>query len=228
MKGFKEIIARSTRLSLAGPLLLGLLASTAQTASAEDFASQYKPDALPENAQPAWMQLQAGGDATLKDGDLVVEVPGNKRHFYGLGTAQDGNPWGEAKAWTLKDQATIELRVRCATDLPDDPTFTVLVRDGTQQWEVRFGASDSVGSMIDASQWDTYRLTLSQGRLQVSSYRRNIIFRGLRSTPDIRGNALLFGSYSYRQDQTEPRNWELAFLRWTTDRADLTPPDKEN
>ncbi len=211
-------------------LCLGLVAAISGTAAISDAAAfdhQYLPPDLPENAVPAWAVLQKGGIVSTGEDGLTVETAADKRHFYGIGVYSDGKPWGDGSAWDASaGVATLDFRLKCASEEDEAVVFTLILRDGRQQWILDFRPHRINSTPAETGDWNTYRVTLENGLLQLSSTNGGVILRKVRGAPDERGNALLFGTYSYRPGGSgAPRQWSLQFLRWTN-RETLTgsPP----
>lgn len=174
------------------------------------FANSYYADELPENAAPKWVMKGNAGNAAAADGLLGVNSEGTgKRQFYVLDTASG--------AWDMSNGlATVEFRMKCASDDPEDEVFRVQLSDGKQMWRVNFYNGRCNGSAVKTGDWDTYRLTLKDGKMQVSSEKLGVIARDIAPSPLEDTAALLFGTFK-ASPKFATRSWDLDFLRWSNE-----------
>lgn len=212
-----------------GWFCIGVFLPCLTTWAVEPFDHQYMPPDLPEMAVPAWKVLQNQGVVSVSEGALNVEVETNKRHFYGIGIYAGGETWGEGAALDMSSGvATIDFRLRCESAVEELAPFTLIVRDGKTQWQVDFYVNAINKASADTTTWDTYRVSIQNGLLQLSSLNRGVIFSKIRGTPDDRGNVLIFGTYSYQPESSDSgRSWHLKNFRWTNKEALTEPPNKE-
>lgn len=210
-----------------------LLAALAPAWSAEDFEHEYRPKALPTESTPSWLLVGKARDALVDvtSGQLQVSTMADKTFHYSLGLLASGAAAGSgAEGWDASSgSSTIEFRLRCEGEAAEASVFTLLVADGTLQWNIRFSPTTikvSRGGQrrIDTTVPETYRVTLDQGQLQLSSANGGVLFSRVPGQKGDGRNRLLFGSYPEENAPHARVTWELAFLRWTNQKAHSDPP----
>ena len=174
------------------------------------FANSFYADELPEQAAPKWVAKGNAGTAIAADGLLSVNSEGiGKRQFYILDSASG--------AWDMSGGlATVEFRMKCASDDPEDEVFRVQLSDGKQMWRVNFYKGRCNGSAVATGDWDTYRLTLKDGKMQVRSEKLGVIASDIAPSPLEDTPALLFGTFK-ASPKFATRSWDLDFIRWTNE-----------
>ncbi len=178
------------------------------------FANSYQADELPENASPKWVEKGNAAETSVADGCLSVKSDGaGKRQFYVFDQTTGG--------WDMTSgRATVEFRIRCASDDPEDEVFRVQFSDGTQMWRAVFFNDRCNGAKADTADWDTYRLTVRDGKLQIRSEKLGIIAADIPSAPQEDVPSILFGTFK-GSPQSAHRSWDLDFIRWTNDDVQL-------
>lgn len=150
-------------------------------------------------------------------------VPVGLRHGYVIGKRSDGTALGDTNAWTMATgKATVEFRVRCEADFPDVEVFRLLLSDGTQFWSVTFYPNRVASKEIDATQMKTYRATVDEGKLVLSTEANGVIYTrasGNPSTELAQSVMIGFGTLHSNSKSSHSGNgmvrWELEFIRWT-------------
>jgi len=193
-----------------------LLVWIVSLASAGAAAFEYDGrSSLPQEATPSWAFVFKQGSAQTGSEGLRVEATDGQRHLYAIGQSHQGKPWGEPSVWDMSAGfIQVTFRLRCEARDPELEVFRLIIRDGTQQWQVPITAASVYRKPLDTTEWDTYTAVVENGKLRVSSERHGLIVENRKAQPGERGNGLLFGSYFFRKnDSAKPRAWELAFLR---------------
>lgn len=178
------------------------------------FANSYQADELPEQASPKWAAKGNAAEASVAEGCLSVKSDGpGKRQFYVFDQSTGG--------WDMTSgRATVEFRLKCASDDPEDEVFRVQISDGTQMWRAVFFNGRCNGAQADTAEWDTYRLTVRDGKLQIHSENRGVIAADIPSAPQEDVPSILFGTFK-ASPQSATRSWDLDFIRWTNDEVPL-------
>jgi hypothetical protein len=188
---------------------------------AEDlrFSASYHGNELPEKDVPKWTSKGNLAEPKLSDGVLSVASEGaNKRQFYVLDQ--------KSGAWDMSSGlATVEFRLKCHSDNSEDEVFRVQLGDGKQVWRAVFFNQRCNGSKAKTDVWDTYRLTVKDGKLQIGSELQGVIASGIAGSPGEDESFLLFGTF--KNSPTDAiRGWDLDFIRWTNEEAitgEVTP-----
>lgn len=215
--------ARLQWIGMAAACLASLAASSGGRAEPIAWDGEFSGDEIPTAASPRWAgNAKAGGTVQVSDGALDVRVgPGDSR-FYTLGFYAEGKPAGDA-AWNGQPgTSTVEWRVACAAEDPEKVIFQIGFADGKLRWDVDFRASSIVAGgrtvPVDTSKPDTYRVTLKDGMLQMSSESQGVVIDGLkgRALDDDR-NRILFGTDARLDGGSSlgGGSWQLDFIRWT-------------
>jgi hypothetical protein len=181
---------------------------------AEDlrYSASYHGNDLPEKDVPRWTSKGNLADPKLSDGILSVASEGaNKRLFYIL------DP--KSGAWDMTSGlATVEFRLRCHSDDAEDEVFRVQFSDGKQIWRAVFFNQRCNGAKAKTDDWDTYRLTVKDGKLQISSELQGVMASGIAGSPGDDEPFLLFGTFKNSPNDAI-RGWDLDFIRWTNQEA---------
>lgn len=196
-----------------GMLFLGFVLF-ALSPLAEDlkYSASYHGNDLPEKDVPRWTAKGNLAEPKLSDGILSVTSEGaNKRHFYVLD--QKSGAWDMASGF-----ATVEFRMKCHTDNSEDEVFRVQLGDGKQVWRAVFFNQRCNGSKAKTDDWDTYRLTVKDGKLQISSELQGVIASGIAGSPGEGESFILFGTFK-NSPSDSIRRWDLDFIRWTNEEA---------
>lgn len=192
---------------------------------------RYEATAYPDSSAPTWAisPPKRGNPATveLRDGALIATVSNGAVCYYTLGKEEKGEERGEWKAWDFAgDSVLVELTVRWGSESSEYEVFRVEISNGERRWVVPF-FGDSLGvrkERVEHDAFDTYRLTLSEGLLTVSSKKRGTLYRNLKPYNATQANRLLFGSFWTSENQKLQADgfWELQSIRWTTDRSEIS------
>lgn len=220
-----------------GLLLPALMLALAPLLSAMEFEHAYTPEKLPNESNPEWRLSGKAGEAkvTLSNGKLKVSTVSDKKFHYTLGVLETGAPAGSGAAgWDASGgTTTIDFRLRCDGDDPDAECFVLLLADGARRWHVRFfpnkiHVARGGAREVDTSQGDTYRVTLDDDKLQLSSATHGTLFKDVKGIGGGTRNRILFGNFPEgKKAPATPVAWELEFLRWTHTTANAELP-KEN
>ncbi len=208
-------------------LLLAGLAAFSPLRAEGGFAFEYVPTRLPERSVPRWQLLQKRGEERVEAGKLTVEVPIGQRHGYLIGIRSDQSPQGDADAWNpASGRATVDFRVRCEADFPDLEPFRVVLSDGRQAWTITFQPGKIAGKEVDTGRMETYRATLEDGTLVLSSASKGVLYtrKGGSTSLDLSTTALIgFGTLHSNKESPHVGQgavrWELEFFRWTHEEA---------
>ena len=177
------------------------------------FTNSFYADELPENSAPKWVVKGNAGSVAAADGLLNVSSEGiGKRQFYVMDAASG--------AWDMSGGlATVEFRMKCASDDPEDEVFRVQLSDGKQMWRVNFYNGRCNGVAVATGDWDTYRLTIKDGKMQVSSEKLGVIVADIAPAPLEDSPSLLFGTFK-TSPKFATRSWDLDFIRWTNEKLE--------
>lgn len=189
---------------------LGILILAVSPLTADlQFSNSYHADDVPENADPKWIAKGKAGEATVSDGALNVKSEGEgKRHFFLM---EDPSQWNMSSGL-----ATVEFRMKCASADPEDEVFRVQLSDGKQMWRAAFFNGRCNGGRAATEDWDTYTLTVRDGKMQIHSEKIGVIASNIEPSPLVDKPALLFGTFKSSQNPAL-RNWDLDFIRWTNE-----------
>jgi hypothetical protein len=196
----------------------------------------YIPEQLPQDSMPRWYVRREGSpEILLDDAKLKAELPPGSVLYYAQGTHSGQSPFGDGMWDASGGNTTVEFRLRCKAEDPDERIFVVRVADGTYRWDVHFEkeriwaeALSGGGVALSTTEDDIYRLAIYGKTMQLSSARHGIII------PQIEGrhfdgdrNRVIFGTDSRgesRQLQSTV-GWELGYFRWTNQETELNPPE---
>lgn len=193
-------------------------------AAGEDtrFEYEYRPVALPERSAPQWALMQRAGTPTVEDGKLVVHVTAGNRHYYAIGVNNEGTPFGDAEAWSLSGgKMTVDFRLKVQSAAPEIEAFRISLSDGALSWPVIFRQGEVEKKPLPDREADTYRITVDNGSMILSSSRLGIIkerSKGLTGggTPN---PMIYFGTFATNKEWPQQHgaaiDWELEFVRWT-------------
>ena len=189
-----------------------LVLAISPLASDLQYAHSYNADETPEMSAPKWTGKGSGASVEVAEGMLAVQGEGpNTRQFYIMDQASG--------AWDMESGlATVEFRLKCSAADPEDEVFRVQITDGKAMWRVVFYTNRCNGVKVDNHEWDTYRLAIKDGRMQISSEKHGVIAWQNEAVPHEEPPALIFGTFKNPQSQTS-REWSLDFIRWTNEEA---------
>jgi hypothetical protein len=181
-------------------------------ASDLQYAHSYNADEAPEMSAPKWTGKGSGATAEVAEGVLHIQGEGaNTRKFYLLDQASG--------AWDMASgMATVEFRLKCNAADPQDEVFRVQITDGKSLWRVVFYPNRCNGVKVATDEWDTYRLAIKDGQMQISSEKQGVIALQNEAVPHDEPPALIFGTFKNPKSQTS-REWSLDFIRWTNEEA---------
>lgn len=217
------------------PLWVGAMGifAMACAVAASPFEYEYSADSgkLPQDSTPQWGVRGRGNKAEVMDGRLVAEIATEQRAFFVIGHTDDGTAHGQTEAWNgASGETTVEFRFKGEASDPKFEIFQVQLSDGKQFWRLRFFNNRlyPLEKKVDISEADTYRATIKDGLLTLSSERLGEIFRD-RSGRDFSeeskkvkqpSNCLWFGTFSPNTEAPDVTGrWELEFIRWTNKAA---------
>ncbi len=185
-----------------------------------EFAHSYHADERPEEAAPRWSSHGNGAEAEIAAGVLIARSTGaGKRHFYSLGK-RSKSATESSGVWDMSSgMATVEFRIKCESDSPEDEVFRVQVADGTQLWRASFLPGKCNGKPVITDDWDTYRIVIKDGKMQISTEKSGVIASEVAGAPSTESPSLLFGTFKASQAPST-RSWSLDFIRWTNEKAD--------
>ena len=194
---------------------------------------------LPQDSVPPWgVRGKVAQTVSLRDGLLVADVGAAQRSFFVIGQTDDSTAHGRTAAWKGASKAsTVEFRFKGGSNDSNFEIFQVQLSDGNHHWRIRFFNNRLYPGEknVDISELDTYRATLEDGRLTLSSARYGVIFRdraGSDPYADSKNvkqpaNCLWFGTFSPNSKAADARGeWELEFIRWTNKAAFSGPPSE--
>lgn len=195
-------------------MALGVVLFLALSPLASDlqYAHSYNADETPEMSAPKWTGKGSGTSVAVTEGVLNVQGEGpNTRRFY-LVDHSSG-------AWDMTSGlATVEFRLKCTAADPQDEVFRVQIADGKAMWRVVFYHNRCNGVKVDTDDWDTYRLAIKDGQMQISSEKQGVIALQNEAVPHEEPPGLIFGTFKNPQSLTS-REWSLDFIRWTNEEA---------
>jgi len=174
------------------------------------FSSSYHGDELPEHADPRWTVKGRPVEVTANDGVLSVKSAGpGMRHFYVIDQ--------KSGSWNMESGlATVEFRMKCQSDAPEDEVFRVQLSDGKNIWRAAFYPRRCNGVRAETEDWDTYTLTVRDGRMQIVSEKLGVLGSELEPSPLEDDPALLFGTFKGSAESAS-RSWDLDFIRWSNE-----------
>ncbi len=177
------------------------------------YSGVYQADELPEKSAPKWISKGNMAAVEIADGVLNVQSEGaNKRQFY---VADQNAGWDMGSGL-----ATVEFRMKCASADPEDEVFRVQLSDGSKMWRAVFFPQRCNGAKVESDDWDTYRLAVRDGKMEISSEKLGVIAENVESAPFAEEPSLVFGTFK-NSPSSASRNWSVDFVRWTNDEARL-------
>lgn len=177
------------------------------------YSGVYQADELPEKSSPKWASKGNSASVEIADSSLNVQSEGaNKRQFYVA---------DQIAGWDMSSGlATVEFRLKCSSTDPEDEVFRVQLSDGSKMWRAVFFPQRCNGAKVETDDWDTYRLVVRDGRMEISSEKLGVIAENVESAPFTEDQALLFGTFK-GSPSSASRTWNIDFVRWTNDEARL-------
>ena len=112
--------------------------------------------------------------------------------------------------------ATVEFRFKGESDASGDEFFRLQLSDGATAWRVVFFNDRCNGAGVSTSDWDTYQVTVKEGKITIRSERQGTIASDLPGMPSSEPAALLFGTFKASKTPAT-RSWSLDFIRWNTE-----------
>jgi len=223
-----------------GCAALLLVVSSPPLHAMESF--EYRPDALPQEAQPAWQQLGAGKQASVTVEGRVLRVISGVPEFtqwrIGHGSQESGRGFGDSQAMPIEPggSLTVDLRVRLSTESdPSDQVagFNVWVTNGEVSATlallpgyVSFGGVKDP-KPVESADWADYRIVVEGSRITYLFLGTSVVVDLSSSPGKDDGRFIAFGVPQWTEagDAVPMRGFEIQSVRWYPGQALYAPPE---
>lgn len=205
---------------------------------AMEFPVEYVPEQLPQEAPMPWRIWKADestATAAIVNKTLHVEAKSNERFCYMMGTYDGDKQAGFGdKGWAvLNGKTTVEFSVKCDAADPSADIFGVSVSDGATTWTIQFSTTEiripGKPKEVNTTKPDTYTISISDGKCQLSSARHGLLFDDIKGTTggEKISNRITFGTVGGKRNIGHNVSWDLSFIRWNNSEAVMAPPPKD-